>query len=81
MVRLSAARVAGAVADGPALGAAAARFVPGGLIRWGFVAYVAITAVDLLLRAPQTAQLLVDDDGLTRTQAEIAAAITQYLPQ
>ena len=33
-------------------------------------------AVDLLLRAPQTAQLLVDDDGLTRTQAEIAAAMT-----
>lgn len=35
---------------GGALGAAAARFAPDGLLRWGFVAYVGATIVDLLVR-------------------------------
>lgn len=35
---------------GGALGAAAARFAPDGLLRWGFVAYVGATVVDLLVR-------------------------------
>lgn len=35
---------------GGALGAAAARFAPDGLIRWGFVVYVGATVVDLLVR-------------------------------
>ncbi|MFI0242180.1 TSUP family transporter [Streptomyces sp. NPDC016845] len=35
---------------GGALGAAAARIVPGAVIRWGFVLYVAVTVVDLLTR-------------------------------
>ncbi|MEU6387894.1 sulfite exporter TauE/SafE family protein [Streptomyces sp. NPDC046939] len=35
---------------GGALGAAVARTAPGAVIRWGFVLYVAVTAVDLLAR-------------------------------
>ncbi|MFE1588029.1 sulfite exporter TauE/SafE family protein [Streptomyces sp. NPDC058737] len=35
---------------GAAAGALAARHAPAGLIRWAFVAYVALTVVDLLLR-------------------------------
>lgn len=35
---------------GGALGAAAARFAPDPLLRWGFVAYVGATVVDLLVR-------------------------------
>ncbi|MFJ8825208.1 TSUP family transporter [Streptomyces sp. NPDC102467] len=38
------------LATGGALGAAAARFTPGAVIRWGFVLYVAATVVDLLVR-------------------------------
>lgn len=38
------------LAAGGAVGAAAGRFSPEWLIRWGFVAYVAITIADLLLR-------------------------------
>ncbi len=38
------------LAAGGAAGAAAGRFSPEWLIRWGFVAYVAITIADLLLR-------------------------------
>jgi len=35
---------------GGAVGAAAARFAPDALLRWGFVAYVGATVVDLLVR-------------------------------
>jgi len=35
---------------GGAVGVAAARFAPDALLRWGFVAYLAVTVADLLLR-------------------------------
>lgn len=38
------------LALGGALGAAAARFAPEALLRWGFVTYVGLTVVDLLVR-------------------------------
>ncbi|MFE0653373.1 sulfite exporter TauE/SafE family protein [Streptomyces sp. NPDC059534] len=38
------------LATGAILGAAAARFAPPTLARWAFVAYIALTALDLLLR-------------------------------
>lgn len=70
------------LAVGGALGAAAARFVPGALIRWGFVAYVAITAVDLLLRpgflrpaAPERAPGRGVTDGLGLPIGALAALL------
>src|SRR5690625_6064293 len=35
---------------GGALGAFAGRFAPEALLQWGFVAYIAATAIDLLVR-------------------------------
>ena len=43
-------RLFGLLALGGALGAAAARLAPEALIRWGFVAYVGLTVLDLLVR-------------------------------
>ncbi|WP_174855091.1 sulfite exporter TauE/SafE family protein [Streptomyces rubrogriseus] len=49
---------------GAAAGALAARHAPAGLIRWAFVAYVALTVVDLLLRP-----------GFLRPRAQAEAAV------
>ncbi|MFB7652779.1 MULTISPECIES: TSUP family transporter [unclassified Streptomyces] len=57
------------LAAGSSVGALAARVAPAALIRWAFVAYVALTVVDLLLRP-----------GFLRPRAPAEAAATDGAP-